>query len=76
MEIIYKEREPKPELYFPVLMKHKSSELIVLFISSSSGVVLRGNNVNKIGYYSDSIIKSTDTIYWEKFTGEIILKND
>lgn len=48
-----KEKEAK-EITFPILMKHKTSDLVVLFTGKRTGFVLNENSTYEVGYYSDT----------------------
>ena len=77
IEVNVKEKEKTVEkIEFPVLMKSLNSGIIVLFISETIGVCVDKGDSNKyIGLYSDSWIECTSQKNWEKFEGEITLKN-
>lgn len=57
---------------YPLLMKHNSSELIVLFTEENKGVVVcEGDTGDSLGYYYDEWNQSAFSI----FNGEIKLRN-
>lgn len=63
---------------FPVLMQDVDSDLVVMFINESSGVVVNTNKLgaNELGEYDESWENCTDRTEWKKFKGEITLSND
>ena len=77
IEVNVKEKEKTVEkIEFPVLMKSLNNGIIVLFTSETIGVCVdKGDSKNYIGLYSDSWIECTSQKNWEKFEGEITLKN-
>ena len=63
---------------FPVLMESLNDGLVVLFESENCGTVVSlGKNVDdlKIGYASNAFISCSRKDIWEKYEGEITLKN-
>ena len=77
IEVNLKEEEKTVEkIDFPVLMKSLNNGIIVLFTSETKGVCIdKGNSNNYIGLYADSWRECTSKKNWEKYEGEITLKN-
>ena len=77
IEVNVKEKEKTVEkIEFPVLMKSLNSGIIVLFTSETIGVCVdKGYSTRHTGLYSDSWIECTSQKNWEKYEGEITLKN-
>lgn len=59
----------------PMMRKSKATGLVVLFISSNTGVVVVKSEVYEVGHFSGDWTRYNDDSQWEDFTGEIILKN-
>ena len=77
IEVILKEEEKTVEkIKFPVLMRSCQRKQIVLFTSEHSGTCLEGGSENlSIGCHADRWVSCFDLNYWEKYEGEITLKN-
>ena len=77
IEIIVKEQEKTVEkTKLPVLMRSCQRKQIVLFTSEHSGTCLEGGSENlSIGWHADRWVSCSDLNYWEKYEGEITLKN-
>ena len=63
---------------FPILMKSLIDGMVVLFESENCGTVMSlGESVDdlKIGYASNAFISCSRKDIWEKYEGEITLKN-
>ena len=58
-----------------MMRKSKATGLVVLFISSNTGVVVVKSEVYEVGHFSGDWTRYNDDSQWEDFTGEIILKN-
>ena len=62
---------------FPVLMISRSNSQIILFTDYCCGVVInQGSSSHRVGHYITNFVRCVDDSAWEKFTGEITLKND
>lgn len=59
----------------PIMRRSKATGLVVLFISSNTGVVVVKSEVYEVGHFSGDWTRYNDDSQWEDFTGEIILKN-
>lgn len=59
---------------FPALMKHTTSDCIVLFVDNNTGTMLSGTETDFRKLY----VTRTDWFIsnFEKFDGEIVIKND
>ena len=60
---------------FPVLMKSTTSDLIVLFVEDTVGVVVNHDHMYEYGYYEKDWIDYRNTSCWEKFEDTITLEN-
>jgi hypothetical protein len=75
MKVTLQPSPPKKKvLEFPVIMRHKTPEIIVLFTSETKGVYLQGPGVTP-GYRSDCLFPVHDE-QWEFYTGTVTLEND
>lgn len=77
IEVNVKEKEKTVEkIEFPVLMRSKNLSQIVLFTSKYEGTCLDcGNSYVEIGWSCDRWVSCYDSNSWEKYEGEITLKN-
>ena len=77
IEVTVKEEEKTVEkIDFPVLMKSINSGQIVLFTSKHRGCRLHGGDENMdIGWYAERWESCYDNSIWQKYEGEITLKN-
>ncbi len=78
IEVIVKEEEKTVEkIEFPVLMKATETEQIVLFTSEFYGVLLYKNTLTSInvGDYVERWVSCFNKNHWQKYEGEITLKN-
>ena len=74
--IVKKEEKTVEKIEFPVLMKRIETGEIVLFTSWREGVViLDKSEIRRIGFTSSCFSQCTDGSVWEKYEGEITLKN-
>lgn len=70
------EEKTVEKIDFPVLMKSIGTGYIVLFTSWHEGVIIVDiNEIQRIGFTSSCFSQCTDGSVWEKYTGEITLKN-
>lgn len=67
-EILY----PLP---FPIIMKSKASNLIVLFFSEYEGLVLSVGEGHQVGSYGDDWTSCLEHNEWEVYEGIVELKN-
>lgn len=72
---IKNEKENEQEIAYPILMKSKTCSIVVLFTDQIHGVCLKPSKIREIGE-GGTWVKCTDETEWQKFTGEIIIKND
>ena len=64
------------KIEFPVLMKSKNLNQIVLFTREHEGTCLKiGESILEIGEYSIHWFSCYNKSIWEKYEGEITLKN-
>ena len=77
IEVNVKEEEKTVEkIDFPVLMKSKNLNQIVLFTEEHEGTCLKiGESALKIGEYSNCWSSCYNKSIWQKYEGEITLKN-
>ena len=77
IEVIVKEEGKTVEKSdFPVLMERIETGEIVLFTSWREGVViLDKSEIRRIGFTSSCFSQCTDGSVWQKYEGEITLKN-
>lgn len=54
------------EFQYPMWFKSTSSGIVVKFDNLSSGEVIVGNEVHKIGEYNDAWVKHTNKYHWEE----------
>ena len=70
------EEKTVEKIDFPVLMYAFDYDQIVLFTSERCGTSLKtGNGYGKDGVHHDNFVPCTDKSVWEKYEGEITLKN-
>lgn len=60
---------------FPILKKLNGGDVVVLFNSCQSGMVIVGNSEFNVGYFSDKWRYSHDESAWEDFYGNVLLTN-
>ena len=77
IEVNVKEKEKTVDkIEFPVLMRSKNFNQIVLFTGEFEGTCLQsGKSTIKPFSYSCSWLSCCNNSLWEKYEGEIILKN-
>ena len=77
IEVNVKEEEKTVDkIKFPVLMRSKNLNQIVLFTEECEGTCLKiGESPLEIGEYSIHWFSCYNKSIWEKYEGEIILKN-
>lgn len=63
------------EIILPILMKSTTSDLIVLFVKETEGVVVIPCQGYEYGSYEKDWVDYRDTRFWEKFEGTITLEN-
>lgn len=61
-----------PGLYF--FNKTEDGKLIILFTSTTSGVVLSSESNDRMFRYEENLVPYTDNV-WTPFAGDIILSN-
>ncbi len=75
IEVTEKEKTIE-KMEFPVLMRSRNSNQIVLFTGEHEGTCLKiGESPLKIGEHSIHWFSCYDNSIWEKYEGEITLKN-
>ena len=73
---VKEEAKTVDKIDFPVLMKSKTLNQIVLFTGEREGTCLKiGESNLKIGEYSIHWFSCYNKSIWEKYEGEITLKN-
>ena len=74
------EKEKSKEIVFPVLAEAlvKDETFVVLFLSESKGVVVKGNPCNSVGELGCNYVDVTNEKYWRILSPEesIMLSND
>ena len=74
------EKEKSKEIEFPVLAEalFQDETFVVLFLSETKGVVVKGNYYNPIGILGCDYVSVTDESYWRILSSEesIVLSND
>ena len=77
IEVNVKEEEKTVEkIDFPVLMKSKNLNQIVLFTEEREGTCLKiGSSTLGIGQHSCNWVSCYNKSIWEKYEGEITFKN-
>ena len=77
VEVIVKEEEKTVEkIDFPVLMESKNLNQIVLFTGEREGTCLEiGSSIVYIGQHSCDWVSCYNKSIWQKYEGEITLKN-
>ena len=68
-------KKESEKIALPVLMKSTTSDLIVLFVKKTEGVVVNRDNMYEYGHYENFWVDYRDTSHWEKFEGTITLEN-
>ena len=77
IEVNVKEKEKTVEkMEFPVLMRSRNLNQIVLFTEEREGTCLKiGSSTLYIGQHSCDWASCYDNSIWQKYEGEITLKN-
>ena len=74
------EKEKSKEIEFPVLAEAlvDGETFVVLFLSNTKGIVVKGNQDNAVGHYSKWYFNVDDKTYWRILSPEecIVLSND
>lgn len=72
------EKEKSKEIVFPVLAESICNEVVVLFLSKNSGVVVKGNSYNVVGELDSNYVSVTNALHWRILSPEesIVLSND
>ena len=75
------EKEKSKEIVFPVLAESigiDSESIVVLFLSSTTGVVVKGNLNKDVGYLRSNFVSVTNESFWRILSPEesIVLSND
>ena len=76
---IEKSTTPKLILEYPVLMKSITTDSVILFTNTTTGMVVNVNQSSiegsTLGEYSDKWVDCNDSGKWEIFKGKIELEN-
>lgn len=80
MKSVFNKIEKSEEIEFPVLAESieiNSESIVVLFLSKNTGVVIKGNRHNYVGYLCSNYISVTDDNRWRILSSEesIVLSN-
>lgn len=59
----------------PIMRRSKVTGLVVLFVSTNTGVVVVKSGDSEVGHFRGDWTRYNDESQWEDFTGEVILKN-
>ena len=74
------EKEKPKEIQFPVLAEALvgGETFVVLFLSKTTGVVVKGNRHKYVGYLRSNFVSITDESFWRILSPEesIVLSND
>ena len=74
------EKEKSKEIVFPVLAEAlvRDESFVVLFLSKSTGVVVKGNLNKDVGDLRSNLVSITDESFWRILSPEesIVLSND
>jgi hypothetical protein len=62
------------DLHFPALYKDTESDLVVMFIDLTNGIVLVGNSNYEIGKYKDNWIKCDCKSEWTLLDSSYVVK--
>ena len=75
--IINKEKKEESEFTFPVLMRSKNLNQIVLFFEGSHGMIIDKGNSDLLNYHiATNWASCYDDKIWEPFTGSVTISND
>ncbi len=61
---------------FPLLMKSLYSDLVILFLSKTKGVVIHSDEDYPLGDYAEDWAEFDDVSEWQRFEGKVELSND
>ena len=74
------EKEKPKEIQFPVLAEAlvRGETFVVLFLSNTKGIVVKGNSRNSVGEYYKTFVPVTNETHWRILSSEesIVLSND
>lgn len=74
------EKEKSKEIVFPVLAEAlvRDETFIVLMLSETKGVVVKGNDHNPVGSFNNNYVSVTNGVFWRILSPEesIVLSND
>ena len=74
------EKEKSKEIEFPVLAEASvgGETFVVLFLSNTKGIVVKGNSRNTVGEYVENFVDITYKTYWRTLSPEesIMLSNN
>ena len=72
------EQEDAKDIEFPVLAESIHNNFVLLFTDETSGVVMKNNECNRIGSFSDGYISLYNKSVWRILSSEesIVLSND
>lgn len=74
------EEEKSKEIVFPVLAEAlvQDKTFVVLFLSWTTGVVVKGNDRNHVGSFNNNYVPVTNSTLWRILSPEesIVLSND
>lgn len=75
---VIEEKEDHVEIDFPILMKSKSSPMVVLFMQERQGTIVSPveSTQNSLGNYFTDFSTCYDKNFWEPFKGKITLSNE
>ena len=74
------EKEKSKEIEFPVLAEAlvKGETFVVLMLSETRGVIVKGNYHNPVGSFNNNYVSVTNALHWRILSPEesIVLSND
>ena len=76
MNVTYIPSEHPGTHSFPILMEAVGGRLVVLFITETSGVVLKPGDGWNVGELGDDWEEANNRDMWRPYRGEIHLSND
>ena len=59
----------------PILMRERQTDDVILFFDDTAGIYVKSNNESKVGDVRVGLCDFKEASIWEKYEGEITLKN-
>ena len=59
----------------PILMRERQTDDVILFFDDTAGIYVKSNNESKVGDVKVGLYDFKEASIYERYEGEIILKN-